>query len=43
MIAVHLVWGAATADAMRELAASRETIFGPGEDRDAKAGSVTSS
>ena len=36
MIAVHLVWGAATAAALRELAAARETIFAGGEDRDAK-------
>ena len=35
MIAVHLVWGSATAGAMRELAAARETIFARGEDRDA--------
>jgi hypothetical protein len=34
MIAVHLVWGAATAKAMRELADARETIFAGGEDRD---------
>ena len=34
MIAVHLVWGAATAAAMRELAEARETIFAGGEDRD---------
>ncbi len=35
MIGVHLVWGAATASAMRELADAHETIFGPGPDRDA--------
>ena len=35
MIGVHLVWGAATAKAMRELADARETIFAGGEDRDA--------
>jgi uncharacterized membrane protein YagU involved in acid resistance len=35
MIAVHLVWGSATAGAMRELAAARETIFAGGDDRDA--------
>ena len=34
MIAVHLVWGAATAAAMRELAAARETVFAGGKDRD---------
>ena len=34
MIAVHLVWGTATASALRELAAARETIFAAGEDRD---------
>ena len=34
MIAVHLVWGAATAKAMRELADARETIFAGGEDAD---------
>ena len=33
MIAVHLVWGTATAEALRELAAARETIFA-GEDQD---------
>ena len=35
MIGVHLVWGAATAAAMRELVEARETIFAGGEDRDA--------
>jgi uncharacterized membrane protein YagU involved in acid resistance len=35
MIAVHLVWGAATAGAMRELKAARETIFEDGPDMDA--------
>ena len=35
MIAVHLVWGAATAAAMCELAAARETIFAAGPDKDA--------
>lgn len=35
MIAVHLVWGSATAGAMRELKAARETIFRDGADRDA--------
>ena len=34
MIAVHLVWGAATAASMRELTKSRETIFAQGEVRD---------
>ena len=34
MIAAHLVWGAATAAALRELAAARETIFAGGPDRD---------
>ena len=34
MIAVHLVWGWATAEAMRELVEARETIFAGGEDRD---------
>ena len=35
MIGVHLVWGAATAAAMRELRAARETIFKDGPDKDA--------
>lgn len=35
MIGVHLVWGAATASAIRELRAARETIFKDGPDRDA--------
>ncbi len=35
MIGVHLVWGAATAKAMRELMLARETIAGDGPDRDA--------
>ncbi|HYW16200.1 MAG TPA: hypothetical protein VE891_08605 [Allosphingosinicella sp.] len=35
MIGVHLVWGSATAGAMRELRAARETIFRDGPDRDA--------
>ena len=34
MIGVHLVWGAATAKAMRELVAARETIIEGGPDRD---------
>jgi hypothetical protein len=35
MIAVHGVWGWWTAATIQELGAARETIFGPGEDRDA--------
>jgi hypothetical protein len=35
MIAAHVVWGAATAQAMRELVAARETILAGGEGRDA--------
>jgi uncharacterized membrane protein YagU involved in acid resistance len=35
MIGVHLVWGAATAAAMRELRLTRETILKDGPDRDA--------
>ena len=35
MIGVHLVWGAATAAAMRELRAARGTIFRDGPDKDA--------
>ena len=38
MIGVHLVWGASTAHAMRELGAARETIFAEGEDRDVPRG-----
>jgi uncharacterized membrane protein YagU involved in acid resistance len=34
MIGVHLVWGAATASAMRELNAARSTIFAAGPDKD---------
>jgi uncharacterized membrane protein YagU involved in acid resistance len=34
MIGVHLVWGAATAKAMRELSDAQETIFSGGDDRD---------
>jgi uncharacterized membrane protein YagU involved in acid resistance len=34
MIGVHIVWGAATASAMRELVAARETIFAGGPDKD---------
>ena len=35
MIGVHVVWGTATAAAMRELADARETIFADGPDKDA--------
>ena len=35
MIGVHLVWGAATAAAIRELREARGTIFKDGRDRDA--------
>ena len=35
MIAVHLVWGSATAAAIRELRLARETIFEEGADKDA--------
>ncbi len=35
MIGVHLVWGAATAAAIRELRLARETILEDGPDRDA--------
>lgn len=35
MIGVHLVWGAATAAAIRELREARETIFRTGPDKDA--------
>ena len=35
MIGVHLVWGTATAAAMRELRLARETILEDGPDRDA--------
>jgi uncharacterized membrane protein YagU involved in acid resistance len=35
MIAVHLVWGAATASAIRELRLARETILADGPDKDA--------
>jgi len=34
MIGVHLVWGAATASAMRELVAARESILAAGPDKD---------
>jgi uncharacterized membrane protein YagU involved in acid resistance len=35
MVAVHLVWGSATAAAIRELRAARQTIFKDGADKDA--------
>lgn len=35
MIGVHLVWGSATASAMRELRLARETILKDGPDKDA--------
>ncbi len=35
MLAAHVVWGVATARAMRELVAARETILAEGPDRDA--------
>jgi uncharacterized membrane protein YagU involved in acid resistance len=35
MIVAHLVWGASTAAAVRELRAARETILAKGRDRDA--------
>jgi uncharacterized membrane protein YagU involved in acid resistance len=35
MIGVHLVWGYATASAIRELNVARETIFQDGPDKDA--------
>lgn len=35
MIGVHIVWGAATAAAMRELRLARETILAEGPDKDA--------
>ncbi len=38
MILVHLVWGAATASAIRELGEARDTIFAHGPDKDAPAG-----
>ena len=34
MIGAHLVWGSATAAAIRELRLARETIFAGGEDKD---------
>ena len=38
MIGVHIVWGAATASAMRELRVARETIFEAGPDKDVAGG-----
>ena len=35
MVAAHLVWGAATAAAMRELRLARRSIFAKGPDKDA--------
>ena len=35
MLGAHLVWGAATALAMRELLAARETMLAAGADEDA--------
>ncbi|MEA3003849.1 MAG: hypothetical protein QOH81_2637 [Sphingomonadales bacterium] len=35
MIGVHLIWGAATAAAIRELRLARETILADGPDKDA--------
>jgi hypothetical protein len=35
MLAAHVVWGAATAAAMRELVAARQTILADGPDKDA--------
>jgi hypothetical protein len=42
MVAVHLVWGAATAQGIRELTLARETMLRPGPERDV-AGEVTES
>jgi hypothetical protein len=42
MIAAHVVWGVATARAMRELVLARETMLAAGEDRDVPADSETS-
>jgi uncharacterized membrane protein YagU involved in acid resistance len=36
MLASHIVWGVATARAMRELVAARQTIVADGEDKDAR-------
>ena len=38
MIGVHLVWGSATAGAIRELSEARDTIFAAGPDKDVPAG-----
>lgn len=38
MIGAHLVWGATTARAMRDLTLARETIIAAGPDKDAPAG-----
>jgi hypothetical protein len=35
MIGAHLVWGATTAAAIREIRYARETIFSAGPDKDA--------
>lgn len=43
MIGAHLVWGATTAAAMRELTLARETIFAEGPARDAPPGTDESS
>ena len=43
MIGVHLVWGASTAAAIRELRLARDTIFAEGEDRDAPVNTEDSS
>ncbi|HZG09927.1 MAG TPA: hypothetical protein VEZ70_13195 [Allosphingosinicella sp.] len=40
MIGVHLVWGAATASAMRELKLARETILADGPNRDVPSGGL---
>lgn len=37
MIAVHLVWGTATARAIREITEAQQSIFAGGEDRDVPA------
>ena len=43
MIGVHIVWGAATASAMRELVAARQTIFAAGPDKDVAGGDAPKS
>jgi len=40
MIGVHLAWGAATASAMRELVAARDSMLAAGPDKDAEPTSV---